>query len=786
MFRYLPWRFIVRRAARAYGVADPLAWLARIRSFARPSEVAEPIELLRAGILFHARGMVNTRAIQHNLDWIWPYWAQRQFDPKDVSFIPRGFAISHVNLTHRNWTAIGLPELSIYPIVDPRGLVTPIQDGWSIDFWLLDADGKMLVPSRLPDEAVVQKLEMNERLAVVTTARLGERTLRQAAFVELVDREPAVTIDVEASSPGGGALVVAIRPYNPEGVQFVDCIAALSPQDGFRINDRLDVLIDRKADRLLASDYDGGDVFSLLSGAQRDTQDSGEWHDVRCKVGMATGAAVYRFQEDQTRLKVRVPLERELELLGNKQEFDPAMTWQRIRAETAALRVPDERLQFLYDAAVHTLVLLSADEIVPGPYTYRRFWFRDACIMMNALLTIGLTSHCRRAIERFPQRQLRDGYFRSQEGEWDSNGQVLWILDRYELLTGEPLSEMTLKSVAKAVQWIDRKRIRDDNDPLHSGLLPAGFSAEHLGPNDHYYWDDFWAEAGLRAAERIYSRLGRRRDAEDARAKADDLRRAIDRSLSRIPASRSLAGIPASPYRRIDSGAIGSLVADFPLQLYPPGAPQIMATVEALLRRCFLHGGFFQDVIHSGINAYLTLDVAQTLLRAGDERFRDLIEAVARLASPTGQWPEAIHPHTLGGCMGDGQHGWAAAEMVMMLRNCFVREETDGSGTAGPVHDRLIVGSGLFAEWFEVDEDLLCGPTLTPWGRVTIRIARPATEPTLIIDARWHAQPPRVDVEIPGFRPLKSIDCSRSLVLARDDAGLIHRPAGMLAEGLPS
>ena len=277
-----------------------------------------------------------------------------------------------------------------------------------------------------------------------------------------------------------------------------------------------------------------------------------------------------------------------------------------------------------------------------------------------------------------PARQLRSGYFRSQEGEWDSNGQVLWILDRYQSLTGDSLPADIIDALPKAVAWIDGKRVRDDADPLHAGLLPAGFSAEHLGPNDYYYWDDFWSEAGLRAAARIYARLGRPAEADDARAKADDLRGAIDRSIHRIPAWRSLAGIPASPYRRIDAGAIGSLVADYPLQLFPPAAPPIMATVEALLRRCFLHGGFFQDCIHSGINAYLTLDVAQTLLRAGDARYRDLIEAVARLASPTGQWPEAIHPHTGGGCMGDGQHGWAAAEWVMMIRNCSSARKPTG------------------------------------------------------------------------------------------------------------
>jgi hypothetical protein len=125
MLRFLPWKYIVQRAARAYGMLDPTLWLARLRNFAQPSEVQEPIELLRAGVLFHARGIVNTKAIQHNLDWIWPYWVERQFDPDDVSFIPRAFSFSHINLTHRNWTAVGLPELALYPVVDcstPRAL----------------------------------------------------------------------------------------------------------------------------------------------------------------------------------------------------------------------------------------------------------------------------------------------------------------------------------------------------------------------------------------------------------------------------------------------------------------------------------------------------------------------------------------------------------------------------------------------------------------------------------------------------------------------------------------
>jgi hypothetical protein len=770
MFRFLPWKFIVQRAARAYGVADPALWLARIRNFAQPSEVAEPIELLRAGVLFHARGVVNTKAIQHNLDWVWPYWVVRQFDPDDVSFIPRAFSFSHINLTHRNWTAIGLPELSLYPIVDPRGLVTPVYDGWSVDFWMIDPHGQPLAPSRLTDEYVDQELAVDDHLAVTTTAQWEDARLRHVASVQVSDGRPVVEIDVEATNPHGGALVVSIRPYNPEGVQFIDRLMAHEDGAGWRVNDQWEVNVDRPADRLLASDYAHGDVLSRLNSEESSTE-------VHCATGMATAASVYHLSGDRLRLKVSIPLTADLSSIGNAATFNPAVTWPVARAEAAALQIPDERWQFLYDAAVDTMLLLSADEIVPGPYTYRRFWFRDACLMMNAMLAVGMTKRCEQAIERFPERQLRNGYFRSQEGEWDSNGQVLWILDRYESLTGQRLNSDLVAAVDKGVAWIDKKRDRSDSDPLHNGLLPAGFSAEHLGPNDHYYWDDFWAEAGLRAAARMYLRRGQSRQAADARSKADDLRQAIDRSIDRIPAWRSLGGIPASPYRRVDAGAVGSLVADYPLQLFPPGAPSIMATVDELMRHSFHSGGFFQNVIHSGVNAYLTLDIAQTLLRAGDERYRDLVDAVARLATPTGQWPEAIHPQTGGGCMGDGQHGWAAAEWLMMIRSLFVREEAD----------RLIIGSGLPAEWLNLNDDLSFGPTLTPWGPITVRVVRPASDALLTIDAHWRSAPPHVDVEIPGFRRAANVDVRSAIRLEKlEDEEQVddQRRHGAFAEGV--
>ena len=158
---------------------------------------------------------------------------------------------------------------------------------------------------------------------------------------------------------------------------------------------------------------------------------------------------------------------------------------------TCSLKVPDEKFQFLYDTAVKTIVLHSPGDIYPGPFTYKRFWFRDAAFILQAMTATGLFNNIEKIIDRFPMRQTSAGYFMSQDGEWDSNGQAIWAMKRFIDTTNGNMKKEWAVSIDKAAHWIERKRHSTEEDPLHAGLLPAGFSAEHFGPSDFYYWDDF-------------------------------------------------------------------------------------------------------------------------------------------------------------------------------------------------------------------------------------------------------------------------------------------------------
>lgn len=756
MNTWLPWRLLLQRTARRRGFVDPFAFLARLRQFSQPSEVQEPIELIRAGVVFHARGLVNTKVLQNNLDWVWPYWVSRQFDPADPSFLPRAFSFSHVNLTHRNWTALGLPGSRHYPIVDPRGLVTPLLDGWSLDWWWLPADGAPLYPSR--GDTATQRLEMGDHLKVVTeipTADLSNALITTATVTRRNGGGPVLELEARLRTPAPGRLVLAVRPTNPEGVSFVDHLSVENAT--LRVNDDGPVRLSPAPDRWQTSTYRSGDVAYRLD--VRDTASK-----PRCEAGLVTAAAVYHVPADVSNFTVtaRLDLPDTMPVPGSASGANgtqphpggpatasasvPPPTWPETLAPTPRLDIPDARWRFLHESALHTVALLSPDEIFPGPSTYRRFWFRDACLIMNALLAVNLTERVQHSLRAFPARQRRDGYFHSQEGEWDANGQVLWIADRFERCTGNLLPTDLHEALQHGATWIERKRATTSGE-RHTGLLPSGFSAEHLGPNDYYYWDDFWGVAGLDAASAMAHRRGNEKIAQKRHTAADDFTAAIKRSLAAIPAEVTQNGIPASPYRRLDAGAIGSMVADYPLRSPRFDSASLVRTADWLYRNCLHHGAFFQDMIHSGTNAYLTLALAQTFLRAGDQRYEGLIAAVADAASPTGQWPEAIHPHTGGGCMGDGQHAWAAAEWLLMIRALFVREEDD----------HLVIGSGLRRDWLQEGRRLSYGPTATPWGPVKVNLRSVNGAWHLVVTGTWHGAAPRLHIAVPGYKPAQNI-----------------------------
>lgn len=679
-----------------------------------------PRELIPLNAIQISRGALNYALFQGLHDWVFPYAFERQLDASDPSFVPRAHLSVMMNVTHRNWTAIGNPESTSEPIVDPRGLVTVIQDGWSIDFWILHG-GRAIFPSR--SEGVQQTLVGNDPL-VESTVGVGDVTLRTTAYTIGTTLYCRADLQRDPASPGEVALIVAIRPFNPEGASLVHTLQYDRSERTLQINNAHKVGFCEDPDAVTLSTFEEGDVAGKLAGESL----SGNRDQVRCRVGLASAALSFRAKPDETHTLVRLQCDTVRAENGLKHFLEGSAvhaTWASYRKQSMDMQTPDDPLNRLFRASLSTLImLLDGETITPGPFTYHQFWFRDAAAMLLALDKAGCSRFVDPIVRSYPRRQERSGFFRSQQGEWDSNGEALWTMWQHSMYVSDAASELNelFRSAKRGASWLDsaRRKERSTDGTSTFGLLPAGLSAEHLGLVDYYYWDNYWALAGMYAYREICRTVKRKEEIQWAEKVAGEIVNDIDSSIRKAMERLNESAIPSGPLRGYDAGMIGSVAALYPLQVISANDKRIGATIEMILAKFMRDGMFFQEFIHSGLNTYLSLQLAHALLYRGDreEAYR-MFRIVAERATSTFTFPEAINPKTGGGVMGDGHHGWAAAEVVLFMREMFVYESWDTANG----NFTLVLLAGIPGKWFVEGARFGVKSVPVPKGRLSIEVS---------------------------------------------------------------
>ena len=716
-------------------------------------EVEAPGEMLPVGARTVFRALRTRSAAQIGHDWVWPYWLERQLDPGSPAFVPRGHLPFLTNVTARNWTAVGNVGSPWEAIVDQRGMVTPWFDGWSLDWWI-GADDRWHLPSR---EVAVRQRLVDDMPVVETAMRVptGDAVERVYA-VHGVDGE-LVIVEIENRSKLPFAVALAVRPCNPEGLAVLEQIG-LHDGTTVTVDGRVALLLPKPPSRAAGSVFHDGDVAStVLGGTAGESYPNG----LRDEAGMASAAFIFPLAHTAT-LRVALPMvptrrTRRRGLARRRAAKAPTLPPTLPSAEQVArgwsvhasrgmrLELPDARLSSCVSANRAFLLLLhDGDEITPGPATYHRFWFRDAAYLLGALDRFGYAAEVAEVLGSYAGRQHADGFFFSQSREWDSNGAALHaIAEHWRLHRDRSVVDSLAPSIAKGAEWIERKRRskRRRGDDAVRGLLPAGVSAEHLGPFDYFYWDDFWGVRGLLDAAEVLDVVGEHTAAADAARMATDFRADVDRSLA-ITASRlGTLAMPAGPRRRIDPGVIGSLAAAWPLRLMAADDPRIVATAD-VVREQFLEGdAFFQGISHTGLGTYLTLQLAFVELEAGDRRALDRLEWMLSAATSTWTWPEAVHPRLPGGCMGDGHHGWAAADVLTFVRNLLVRELDGGLALCSLLPDAWL-GQGI-----QVHD----APTHA--GLLSFAVRWHGDRPALLWELKRHDGVDEVRITAPGLDP---------------------------------
>lgn len=716
-----------------------------------------PAELIPLAARLWTRGWFNRQILDTARDWVLPYWATRQLDPKDCGFIGRALQPVLINGAYRNWTAVGNPESKYEAIVDPRGLVTPQPNGWewSLDVWV-EVDGQLFLPSRSADAEVTQQLHENLPLVQTRYEPKGLRTNQRVFGVEDADRADWVIAANTVENPRGEArtatLYLALRPFSPEGAAMVEKIELRTRNETSElwVNGELGAVIPTPSTFGTSTSARGDVYFQLGELNQIPT--------VSDPTGMATFVAAFRLElrpHTHQSITAVMPLSSKRASSDeaakwthpdalSKLERDFSKRWRTLLAQGMNIRVPDDAAQNAFDAnKAHLLVLHDGDAITPGPFLYHEFWFRDAAYMLHALGQLGYHKQVKETLATIPKFIRKDGYLQSQDGEWDSNGQALWLLEQDARLSGDyELLHSMYWQMLNMAHWIDAARQKTKKRGEHSperGLLPAGMSAEHLGPNDYYYWDDWWGLAGLRAAMFAAKTFNSPDDEKKLQANYDAFWNDVDASLKGAAERNHAEWMPAAPSRRADSAMVANLTAAYPLGLVTADDARITATIEELKKIAFVDGAFFHHVGHGGFGTYLALHLAGTQLFQRNPEAWQAMRFVLANASPTWTWGETIHPQTKRGGHGDGHHGWVAADVVSFVRNALLFEE----------RDHLVLTPALPDEWVFETASVKVERAATLFGQVSFTLAFGDHNVTLVLDGKWRMPPAYIEWNLP-------------------------------------
>ncbi|MFO7617753.1 MAG: metallophosphoesterase [Bacteroidales bacterium] len=420
--------------------------------------------------------------------------------------------------------------------------------------------------------------------------------------------------------------------------------------------------------------------------------------------------------------------------------------WGGMMKEIAHIEVPDPKATDALKAA-HICQMIANDmgEVRGGEGFYDEFYIRDGGYQVMELEEAGMWEAARKSIELYLPRQREDGRFESHTGQFDANGQALWVFWNYYKMSGDrSFLERVYPDMRRAAEWTIRTLKDTENDPEFPGLLPKAVAdGEFLwAGQNHIVGYDFWNLRGLLVTADAAKILGKAEESAELEQEANRYRDAIDRAM----AKNGLGHYP--PSWELVGTHWGNTETLWPTPIFPKTDPRISELIR-FLREDF-GGGYVEgtirwmglpDVIHPYMGAYTTM---ADLVLGNDERVVEdfywyLLHSTAAHAFPEGifykqqtAWGNTI-PHVTGAC-----------NYAIMLRHMLVHEEGDELHLLKAVPD-----------WWLADGKQIRIENLPTWfGEISLTATGTSKGVEIRFEAPVRDKPSKIVLHLPDNRPL--------------------------------
>ena len=414
--------------------------------------------------------------------------------------------------------------------------------------------------------------------------------------------------------------------------------------------------------------------------------------------------------------------------------------------KTAHIEVPCRKAsESLLAAHVCQAIANDHGDLRGGEGFYDEFYIRDGAYQVMELEEAGLHDTARKAVKLYLDRQRPDGRFESQPGQFDANGQAVWVLWQYYKMSADRAwLQSVYPNMRRAADWTMQARRLAPADSPYVGVLPNALAdGEYLWQGAHHILGyDFWNLRGLLCTADAARILGKTGEAAELLKEAALYREAIDAAwkktgLAHFPPSWEKAGTHW-----------GNTETLWPTEIFKRDDARVGALIDHV--REDFGGGFIEGTIrwlghavaiHPYMGAYTTM---ADLVRGNDEKVVEdfywyLLHSTAAHAFPEGiyyerryAWGETI-PHVTGAC-----------NYAIMLRHMLVHEEGDELHLLKAVPDW----------WLADGEEIRVERLPTHFGPMNLVVRGTARGVRVDFDPPKRNPPKRIVLHLPKSRPL--------------------------------
>lgn len=420
--------------------------------------------------------------------------------------------------------------------------------------------------------------------------------------------------------------------------------------------------------------------------------------------------------------------------------------WRNLMAGAARIEVPCTKATEALLAA-HVCQLIAADhgELHGGEGFYDEFYIRDAGYQIMELEEAGLWDAVDKAMKAYLRSQRPDGRFETQKGQFDANGQAVWVFWQYYMITRDRVwLAKVYPQMRRAVEWTMKARRQDPAGSPFAGVLPNALAdGEYLWNGAyHIVGYDLWNLRGMLCTADAARVLGKTDEAKQLTNEAKAYRAAIDAAWRR-------SGVPHFPPSWEKAGTHwGNTETLWPTELFAVDDPRVGALLTEVRQR---HGGGFiegtiqwlgmPDAIHPYMSAYSTM---ASLIRGEHETVVEDFYWYLLHSSATHAFPEGIFYKRRFAWNNTIPHVTGASNYALMLRHMLIHERDDELHLLSAVPDW----------WLGASQTITVVRAPTHFGVMRLAVSGKPDGVTLSLDPPKRNPPKRIVLHLPTSRPL--------------------------------